>query len=217
MLDNETNVTTDQTTEPFSASPVQAENKEPLIGILVEYLEILVFAIGIALLIFTSVFRICRVNGNSMNKTLLHNDTLITTQLAEINTGDIIVFHMTNAQGERFNEVLVKRVIAQSGQTVRIDYVSGEVFVDGVLLDEPYVSLLTSQGIEVNRWTQLPSHHFDYTTGIFEATVPEGHLFVMGDNRNNSADSRSGYVSFVDERRVLGKVVTRVYPYTTFD
>ena len=152
-----------------------------------------------------------------MNKTLLHGEMLITTQLVTPEAGDIIVFHMTSDTHPRFNEPLVKRIIATEGQTVRIDYVQGNVYVDDKLIEEPYVALLTSQGYDIGKWTQTPGHHFNYTNGVFEATVPQGCLFVMGDNRNNSADSRSVEVGFVDQRRVLGKVVLRLSPYTVFD
>ena len=190
--------------------------KEPLVGIILEYLEILVFAVCAVLILFTFVFRLCKVNGNSMNKTLLNGQMLITTQLVEPEQGDIIVFHMTSDENARFNEPLVKRIIAMEGQTVRIDYVSGEVSVDGNVLDEPYVALLTGQGYEIDRWTQTPGHHFNYATGIFEATVPQGCLFVMGDNRNNSADSRYFVIGPVDCRRILGKVMIRVTPLNKF-
>ncbi len=203
--------------EAITQPQAETAKKEPFVGIILEYLEILVFAVCAVLILFTFAFRLCKVNGNSMNKTLLNGETLITTQLIQPQQGDIIVFHMTNSQHARFNEPLVKRVIATEGQTVRIDYVEGTVQVDGVLLDEPYVALLTAEGRENGRWTQPPAHHFNYYTGIFEATVPEGCLFVMGDNRNNSADSRSNDVGFVDQRRVLGKVVLRLSPYTVYN
>ena len=193
------------------------EKKESLISSLFDYLEILVFSVCAVLLIFTLCGRLCKVNGSSMRNTLFHNEMLITTNLVEPEAGDIIVFHQTSDLYPNLNEPLVKRIIATEGQTVRIDYDAGEVYVDGVLLEEPYIALLDRQGNDVGRWTQAPGYGFDHATGIFEATVPEGCYFVMGDNRNNSLDSRSREVSFVDARRVLGKVVVRTDPWTLYE
>ena len=192
--------------------------KESIAAFLYDFLEIIVFSIAAALLMFTLFFRVCRVDGNSMKNTLHHGETLITSNLAKIEAGDIVVFHQTSDAYERFNEAIVKRVIATEGQTVRIEYATGNVYVDDVLLDEPYVALLNSMGQEIGYWDQAPSMPgFSYETGVFETTVPEGCYFVMGDNRNNSADSRSVQVGFVDTRRVLGKAVFRLKPWTVFD
>lgn len=209
-----------ETTTPTTPETTEApapQKKESAVSVLFDYLEILVFSVCAVLLIFTLFGRLCKVNGSSMRNTLFHNEMLITTSLVKPETGDIIVFHQTSETYTNLNEPLVKRIIATEGQTVRIDYNKGEVYVDGVLLDEPYAALLDRSGNNVGRWTQSPGYGFDHSTGIFEATVPEGCYFVMGDNRNNSLDSRSREVSFVDARRVLGKVVIRTQPWTVYD
>ena len=214
MSETETNLTV---TEPNTATDKAEQPKESFVSMIFDYLDILVFSVCAVLLLFTLCVRLCKVDGSSMRNTLFHKEMLITTSLSAPEAGDIIVFHQTSERHPSLNEPLVKRVIATEGQTVRIDYVKGEVYIDGNLIDEPYAALLDRQGNDIGRWAQAPGYNFDYATGIFEATVPEGCYFVMGDNRNNSLDSRSAEVGFVDARRVLGKAVVRLKPWTVFD
>ena len=96
---------------------------------------------------------------------------------------------------------IVKRVIATGGQTVHIDYSTSTVYVDGVALDEPYI----------NELMRMPMGET-----ITDVTVPEGSVFVMGDNRNNSSDSRVPELGTVDERYILGEVLLVLFPFQNF-
>ena len=154
--------------------------------------SILVSAFVLLMVLFSFFFRVVGVIGSSMENTLHQNDWLITTQREAYKTGDIIIITQPNY----FNEPLIKRVIASGGQTVNIDYTTSTVYVDGIKLDEPYRK----------EQTMLPG----YSDIVFPYTVEEGFLFVMGDNRNNSTDSRSLLVGPIDERYVLGKAALRI-------
>ncbi len=138
-------------------------------------------------------FRIVNVDGLSMYPTLQHADKIITSDLFySPEVGDIVVVQ-TDTYGQ---DPLVKRIIAVGGQTVDIDFELGIVYVDGVALDEPYVNSLTLE-------------REDFSGPI---TIPEGYLFLMGDNRNRSTDSRSNMVGLVDERCIIGKVYFILFP-----
>lgn len=147
-----------------------------------------------------------------MNKTLFHSENLIVSDLFyEAKQGDIIVFHLCN---QSYNKPLVKRIIATEGQKIKIDFNSGEVSVDGKILTEDYIFL--DGGSYVIRADFNPEF-LDSDKKIFEATVPDGHVFVMGDNRNHSSDSRSYLVGFVDENTILGRVLCRISPFTVYN
>ena len=149
--------------------------------------------------IFTFAFRLVGVVGSSMTNTLHEDDWLITVQKEHYERGDIVVITQPNF----FNEPLIKRVIATEGETVTIDYDTATVYVDGVPLNEPYTKddFMLRISDEVS----------------YPYTVPEGHIFCMGDNRNGSTDSRSNLIGPLDERYVLGKAVVRLLPFGDFN
>lgn len=183
---------------------------------LFDYVEILGVAILAVLLLFTFGFRLCKVDGSSMNNTLGHGELLITSNLFyEPQQGDIIVFHLSN---DYYEQPLVKRVIANEGQRVEIDFINGTVKVDGTPITEEYIYL---DGGEYDIRAEFDRKHLlmddDGRVVGFDATVPEGHVFAMGDNRNHSTDSRAVSVGFVDKDCILGKALVRLSPFTIFN
>ena len=174
---------------------------------LIDYVEIFVFAVCAVLLVFSFFVRVCRVDGPSMNNTLIHNEILITSNIAyKPQQNDIIVFHQTNEQRNVFNEPIVKRVIATEGHFVKIDFENSIVYVSE---DDVFDA---SDILDESEYVFIDGGRF-YMNGTMETYVPEGKIFVMGDNRNHSSDSRSESIGLVDTRRVLGKVVLRIFPF----
>ncbi len=158
---------------------------------LYDLVEAGMFAMVFIVLLFTFVARLAGVDGDSMTPTLHDQDRLLISRLGyEPRPGDIVVITKPN----RRDEPLVKRVVATGGQTVYIDFGTGLVLVDNV----------EQEGFGP---TNL---QYDMQ---FPQTVPQGHVFVLGDNRNNSWDSRDAGLGMIDERYILGKVLYRVWPY----
>lgn len=162
--------------------------------------QALVMALVTLILVFTLVGRVIGVVGNSMVPTLHWNDLLLLQSIGYTpKQGDVVVLRK-----ESFMlEPIVKRVIATGGQHVQVDYNAGTVTVDGVVLSEPYI----------NEAMFLPT---DPEMTISDVVVPEGSIFVMGDNRNHSSDSRHQRLGTVDERYVLGRVLCVIFPFSSF-
>ena len=161
-----------------------------------EWVQALVCSVLAAVLLFTFGVRIVGVSGASMRETLQNGDMLLVVNgilCREYRQGDIVIAAKASFEN---GETIVKRVIATEGQTVYVDFVNGVVSVDGTALSEPYIREEThlSEGTE------------------FPLTVPEGSIFVMGDNRNGSTDSRHELLGCIDCGYILGKVVLALWP-----
>lgn len=177
---------------------IMSENKNKSIESVYDFAGIIVTALISVCVIFTFFFKISTVVGESMENTLLDGDNVIISAInSDIEYGDVVVISQPNY----YEKVLIKRVIAVGGQTISFDRITGNVVVDGVQLDEPYIK-----------------ENMEFTYSMTKTyTVPEGKLFVMGDNRNWSADSRDMYIGMIDERYVVGKVLYRVGDLNLFD
>ena len=167
-----------------------------------EWLEALGTAIIIAMLIFTFLLRVNEVKGSSMLPTYTEGTRVIVQAIGyQPSAGDVVVIDATHTPLQEF---VIKRIIATEGQTVDFDYESGAVLVDGQVVDE------TQFGLE-NGITGEPFSSFEVLE--FPQTVPEGCVFVLGDNRAVSEDSRYQNVGMIDERNILGKAVFHLFPF----
>ena len=163
------------------------------------FLHDLVYLLAIVTILFTFFFRLVAVDGSSMYPTLVDKDYLVLESnfwYRDVKQGDIVVLRV-----DYFEEPIVKRVIATGGQTVDIDFEQGIVYVAGTALEEDYVNEPTYKS------------YLEYGMGLdYPVEVPEDCVFVMGDNRNESADSRFAPVGCVEESRISGRVLLVVVP-----
>lgn len=173
---------------------------------LFEWLQLLMGCVLVAVVLFNCFARLTRVDGNSMDNTLKDGEMMLIWSLGyQPQQGDIVVLNKTDQVTDQLlhSKAIVKRVIATGGQTVDIDYSTGTVYVDGEPLDEPYIK----------EEMYLPANPMMYNT---HWEIPEGSVFVMGDNRNASTDSRHDMVGPIDEDYILGKVVFALWPMEKF-
>lgn len=181
----------------------------------ISFFETLLITFFVFMLVFTYIINVTTVRGSSMEDTLMPGDKLIVSMLVRHpSPGDIVIAEAYDAvtlddngtpvYDTGIRKTIVKRVIAVGGQSLDIDFERGSVCVDGVMLDEDYLT----KGL-----THLDSGAF---TGQYPITIPDGYVFVMGDNRNVSKDSRSSEVGLIPLSSITGKAVMRIYPFSSF-
>ncbi len=177
-----------------------SKKKEPKKGsMLFDFASIVMTGIVAIAVIFAFFFRTASVSGRSMMPTLSHGDMLMVTAFDKTHeAGDIVVITQPNA----FNEPIIKRIIAVGGQTVDIDFEAGIVYIDGKAESGDYT---------------LNAPTYDREDFEGPITIPEGYVFVMGDNRNDSTDSRSYAVGLIDVRYIYGTVIGRLSPANSWE
>ena len=164
-----------------------------------DWLQMLTFVLVTVVLVFTFLGMVIGVSGTSMYPTLHHRDIMVIQRIGYTPAqGDVVVLRKDSF----LEEAIVKRVIAVAGQEVEIDYDNNTVYVDGVALDEPYINP-EDEDVMVERSGMV----------YREFTVPEGCIFVMGDNRNGSTDSRYAELGMVDTGYVLGRALCVAFPF----
>ena len=178
---------------------------------LFDFCRIIFFSVSAVILLITFVFRFAVVDGPSMNNTLQNNDVVIITNYQtffeyipplKLNAGDVVAIapDEESKHEHKIDTAFIKRVIAVEGQTIGFDTQKGAVYIDGKVIKEPYISSKTLKGVE---W-DIPDK------------IPEGKVFVMGDNRAVSVDSRSKRIQLVDKKYIIGKAQIVVFPFSRF-
>ena len=209
MNENEIIITEDQSVKQEDSNNKEpAKKKTTFLGEFFDYFELFIFSACAVLILFSFVTRLCRVDGPSMLNTLHDGEMLLVSDvLYTPDNGDIIVFHQTGNDPGDLNEPIVKRIIATSGEWIHIVKNSDSLTVT-----------IYDANKENPRILEEKYANYEYGSGMYSypsepIQVPEGCVFVMGDNRGNSLDSRSSSIVFVDERRILGKVLFRLTPF----
>ncbi len=174
---------------------------------ILDWVETFSVALCTVVLLFTFVCRVVTVDGQSMENTLHHGERLVISDLFYTpQTGDVIITAVPEYYGDN---PLVKRVIATGGQTVDINFDTWQVYVDGKPLAIDEMGRATHE--DYVKYIPNETMIRENQSMTYPLEVPEGHVFIMGDNRNNSRDSR--YFGVVDERHIIGKVYFRVFPF----
>ena len=180
------------TTEQLEAELKRVRYKSRYRSVLRSTIYSLITVAAIAVLIATLWLPVLQVYGNSMTPALQNGEIIFTVKMSEFEPGDIISFYYNN-------KILIKRVIARSGEWVNMD-ADGNVYVNETLLDEPYLDEKAFGDCNI----ELPYQ------------VPEGRVFVMGDHRSTSVDSRNSAVGCVAQEQIVGKILFRVWPLERF-
>ena len=176
------------TTEELQEAYDKVSFRDRLRKSIISTTNILIVVAAVAILVAMLFLPVLRIYGQSMNSTLVSGELVVSVKNASFHTGDIIAFYYNN-------NILVKRVIANSGDWVDID-LDGNVYVNHELIDEPYLN---------EKSFGEPDIDFPYQ-------VPDERIFVLGDNRAVSIDSRHSAVGCVTSEQVVGKIVFRVWP-----
>ena len=187
------------------AAPKDLKEEEPvnIANEILDWIESFVFAVFVIILIFIFLFRIVTVDGHSMNSTLSDKDRVIISHLNYDPKNDDIVVVNSSV----LNKTLIKRVIGIAGDTVKIDYNINTVYVNGKAISNEHID-----NTMLDKGMFDPS--FKISDGVYEYKVPENSIFIMGDNRNNSTDSRT--IGFISKDDVMGHVIFRLYPFKEF-
>lgn len=178
---------------------VAIANPDGAVAGLFDWIRCILFAVAIVIICLTFLFRLVDVDGSSMYDTLQHGDKVIVTNfMYEPKDGDIVVI----SHGAEYSNPIIKRVIATAGETIKLDYENDRIIVNGIIIDEPY----------------LDGSAFGGNIGDNEVpeVIPEGKVFVMGDNRKVSMDSRSTQIGLIDIENVIGKAQFVAFPFNDF-
>ncbi len=196
--------------ELVAAEPEEKKDNGTIIGVF-DWVDSVVASVITVIVIFTFFFRIVGIDGPSMNDTLEHGDRVIIQNVFYTpERGDIVVISRNasndKSDAQEGNEPIIKRVIATEGESVDIRFEDGNgyVYVNGILLNEPYIKECISPNFVTNEPIDFP------------VVVPDGCVFVLGDNRNYSLDSRSALIGnhgMIDKRYIMGQAVARISPF----